>query len=83
MIEVEFVPLSTYDELAGAGLEAADAPARCLIRLRVVGSALVLSSVSLFDLRPFLRSLIAATNASAFFPLCFLPCFGASRQATP
>jgi hypothetical protein len=38
-----------------AGLEAADAPARCLIRLRVVGSALVLSSVSLFDLRPFLR----------------------------
>jgi len=38
-----------------AGLEAADAPARCLIRSRVVGSALVLSSVSLFDLRPFLR----------------------------
>ena len=50
-----------------AGLEAADAPARCLIRSRVVGSALVLSSVSLFDLRPFLRSLIAATNASTFF----------------
>jgi hypothetical protein len=28
-------------------------------------------------MRPFLRSLIAATNASAFFPLCFPPCFGA------
>jgi hypothetical protein len=26
---------------------------------------------------PSFRSLIAATNASAFFPLCFLPCFGA------
>ena len=26
---------------------------------------------------PFLRSLIAATNASAFFPLFFLPCFAA------
>src|SRR5271170_2072904 len=51
--ERQYLPLWVCDPRAG--LEAADAPARCLIRLRVVGSALVLSSVSLFDLRPFLR----------------------------